>query len=517
MPSPPGIGPNNNLNNIVQWTKPVKPSGSIDFYEVLVIQLKNEEVLGRRINIITGTSCTFNKFPTCMGAEYKTIVKVRAVNVVALADIRQKSKMSASENAENYNENDDLECSSKSEETFENIHKYMNDSLYELYKSRWQTTGIYSCSASGLSKITTIALVVVAMSLGVMAALYMARKKYNKMANINCTLPAGLETYFTKQTGAGFPSDFGNSSHLVAETRAAEDQWISAARMHDFNLRNEHHHLLASLGNDSGYLGGGNVGGGIESSVNYSGDILNEQTLGSSVEAAKFSEKSVPHEEDPANYEKKHFKESLQSTSTLADSLVESTEGSECNMDLDKPTLTIFPNNNGYIKQSMLQPWQTFNNQDEIPTNPPAASGYISVQSLGQALAKPNSSADFTPDSGGYVLQQDLQNFFNNKAATTNATEPNAMGTMPNVENIQQLNNGGYTTLENLTKFNLLPHNESRRHTPQQLNEVSNTHQPLIAANNEGGDGEQTTKPGAISGYVTQQDLNIFAQHQHNH
>ncbi|XP_065364504.1 cytokine receptor [Calliphora vicina] len=520
VPTPPGIGPNNNVNNIMQWNKPVIPRGSIDFYEVRVTELENDNILRHRTSIIMGaTACSFSY--TCIGAKYKTKVDVRAVNAAPRTDKQTLNVYSSQIRDDIYNEYDDLECmatASKSLEYTEHMNKYMNDSMYVLYKSDWQTTAINLCSPSPMSEITTIALVVVAMSLGVMAALYMARKKYNKMANINCTLPAGLETYFTKEAGGGFPGNFGGGSHSIKDTRIVEDQWINVARMHDFNFRNEHHHLLASLGNDSGYLGGG---GG----VNNSGDALNEHILGCSLETANISEVNVPCNEGAEEYEKGQLKESLNSASTSADSLVESTEGSECNnLDMERSPLAIFPNNNGYIKQSLLQPWQTFNNRDDddddssqLPTIPAATSGYITVQNLSNALAKANSQqpTNFVPTTGGYVLQQDLQNLFNNKSPTTNTSEP--VG-----ENMPQFNGGGYTTLESLTKLNLhtslAPQSEINHHQQQQqLHEASNINPPEIIADCVArGDGD-VAKPGVISGYVTQHDLNLFAQHQHNH
>ncbi|XP_037808231.1 cytokine receptor [Lucilia sericata] len=523
-PSPPVIGPNDNKKNIMLWNKPVKPSGSIDFYEVRVTEMYNDKVIRRRISIIMGAStCSFSKFPNCIGAEYKTTVDVRAVNAAPLAEKNASMANSYQTPTDDdiYKNNDDLECMgeySKSPEYFENIQKYMNNTLYELYRSQWQTTVIHSCSSSPMSKITTVALIVVAMSLGVMAALYMARKKYNKMANINCTLPAGLETYFTKEAGTGFPGDFGSGSHTIKDTRAVEDQWLTAARMHDFNFRNEHHHLLASLGNDSGYLGGG---GG----VHNSGDALNEHILGCSLETANISEVNIPGDVDPDEFEKEHLKESLNSASTSADSLVESTEGSECNNgDLERSPLTIFPNNNGYIKQSMLQPWQTFNTHEEeeeqvrnstqLPTIPAATSGYITVQNLSNVLAKPNNQHEHAiapSNTDGYVLQQDLQNLFNNKSSTTNPLATTG-------ENISPFNNSGYTTIESLTKLNL-PTSlaaQNENHT-QHVAEVSNTNPPPIETHDDVEGADDITKTGVISGYVTQQDLNIFAQHQHNH
>lgn len=494
----------------------------------------NDEIIRQHISTIFGaTSCNLSTIPTCIGPDYKTTIDVRAVNVVPLDGKHGTTNyLLHSDN----DDNNDLECStsdSNSEKYINKTREYMNDKKYMLLKSDWQTTALYSCSKNYFSKIATIAFSIVGMSLGVLAAFYMARKKYNKMANINCTLPAGLETYFTKETGAGFPGDFGNGSHTIKDTRLAEDQWISAARMHDFNFRNEHHHLLASLGNDSGYLGGGGVGG----VGNNSGDAFNDHILTSSLETPDINEDNGTQNEDADDYEKEHLKESFQSNSSSADSLVESTEGSECNnLELEHSPLAMFPSNNGYIKQSMLPPpWQTFNNHDDhnnestqlstIPTTA-ATNGYITVQNLNHALAKQtNNPNDFTTNTGGYVLQQDLQNFFNNRApiSNNNVTMPVTVNPLSTGGNMPQINNDGYTTLESLNKLNLPIsvglQSENSQQQSTQLPSVSNINQlpPNSTDANADIDVSSIAKTGGISGYVTQQDLNLFAQHQHNH
>lgn len=500
---------------VIQWSKPVKPSGRVEFYEVSITQKRNDDIVRQRISRILGdTACAFKKIPTCIGAEYKTTVEVRAVNAAlltheiahTLSHTRDNGYYYQHDYNDDYDNNDDLVCEGERQTlgNVDEIKRYLNDTIYRLYRSPWQTLAAYSCSASRMSKITTIALVVVAMSLGVMAALYMARKKYNKMANINCTLPAGLETYFTKDSTSGFPGDFGGGNLNMKETRAAEDQWISAARMHEFNFRNEHHHLLASLGNDSGYLGGGGVG----DSINTAG--VSGRILGCSLETSNVCNDSEPHNDDDAEqYDKDNLKKLSNSSSSSADSLVESTEGSEChNQDLERNSpLTMFPSSNGYIKQSMLQPWQHFNDPDEESnelTVTPATNGYITVQNLNPLLTNPQTN-DLTPTPTGYVLQQDLHNIFNNTPTATTVTNP-----LPQAENIPTFISDGYTTLDDLAKLNVSSTLSSPRNQLQETALATNTIQDV-------GDGGGVAKTGVISGYVTQNDLNIFAQHQqHN-
>ncbi|XP_073835729.1 cytokine receptor domeless [Musca autumnalis] len=501
-PSPPGQASTSNNANMIQWNKPLKPNGRLEFYEVLVTQKRYDDVVREKTSIILGgeSSCTFQE-PPCIGVEYKTIVEVRAVNAALLHEIDEAAFLTTTMepyyrhdvDADHYDDNEDLTCKAPSgqmsREKLNQIERYFNRSIYHLYKSPYQTSAIYSCSTGRLGKITTIALVVIAMSLGVMAALYMARKKYNKMANINCTLPAGLESYFTKDNGGAFPGngmgpDFNNPEMEKSCNLASKDaEWLSAGRMHEYNFRNEHHHLLASLGNDSGYLGAGGerCGGGVSDGNDN-----------------KTAENGEPKEAD---------------ISSSVDSLVDSTDDSEsmaAHSDIEHTPLT---NDSGYIKQSaLLQPWQDFEENKMHPVGGNMANtngGYISVQSL-QALQPvvAEAAAPPLPTTSGYVMAQDLQKFFNNNPSqqqtATNETNPS-----PFVS--------GYTTLDDLAKLQQIQNPVNRRIDAQGGNTAPQPpvlHHDII--NQTAAEGPKTTSTmgGLISGYVTQQDLNIFGQQQ---
>lgn len=423
-------------------------------------------------------------------------MEVRAVNVVPLTD-KSEWYMHKNQNWDDYSGNEDLECissSSQRAEFLEKTNKYDNSLLYKFYKSPWQTSAIYSCSTSRMSKITSIALAVVAMSLGVMAALYMARKKYNKMANINCTLPAGLETYLTKETNTSYPGDFGNGNQIYRDTRTAEDQWISAARMQEFNFRNEqHHHLLASLGTDSGYLAGG-----VESGPNNSNNIINRVALESNLETSEVSENRRDYIQD---YAENNFKVSSTTELSLADSLVENAEKSDCQ--------NIFTGSNGYI-----QSWQTFNDQYgnnvDLPIIPIITGGsYVTTQTLN---CNPFNSTSTSPNNNDYVLQEDLQNLFNKTVDMPLLKESHKQ------VNIPQINNNGYTTLENLTKLNINSSLATHSENDQKHNHLGNIN-TLEACGGISAVSTDTedVKSSNISGYVTQHDLNLFAQHQQYH
>ncbi|XP_013108583.2 cytokine receptor [Stomoxys calcitrans] len=522
-PSLPGHASNSNNVSIVQWTKPAKPNGRLEFYEVTVVQMRSDSVVRQKKSIIMGgeTSCFFQS-PTCIGTEYQTKVEVKAVNAALLKlEVPEQSMWQYS--TEHYyddidyylDDSDDLSCvgDRRTAENVEEIKRYFDSKQYLLYKSEAQTSAIYSCSITPLGKITTIALVVITMSVSMMAALYMARKKYNKMANINCTLPAGLESYFTKDpSNVGFPGDnFPRNTKALEATREAEDQWLSAARRHEINILNEHHRLLASSGNDSGYLGDAVTGRGIRSCA---ADAISGASIDSSVNDCN-GQRNHAVAEEAYDYDKDNMSSSV-------DSLVESTDESNPQSEIEPRSLSVlFPNENGYVIQEMIPPWQNLQNRIDEPPATVNSNGYITVQSLQQI--EPATDTKAMVQNSGYVQQQDLQNFFRNSLA---AQEPvgSSISEATNGNPIAQFNSGGYTTLEDIAKLNTntaqcnAAANEQKDKTPMQSN-ANEAHTKTItpvsnamAPTNAGVGGGSL-----ISGYVTQQALNLFAQHQQRH
>uniref|UniRef100_A0A1B0A054 Fibronectin type-III domain-containing protein n=1 Tax=Glossina pallidipes TaxID=7398 RepID=A0A1B0A054_GLOPL len=466
-PSPPGHATTTN-NSIIQWTRPQKPRGHIEFYEVAVTQMRNDVVIKRRLSIVIGseTACAF-KVPPCLGPEYKTLVEVRAVNV-APRNLESTAATAAAAAAESTNKeeggsydieegSDELSCvsSSLSERNLKDLKRYNENRKYELYKSDWQNTATYTCSSSRLSKITTIALLVVAMSLGIMFALYMARKKYNKMANINCTLPASLETYFSKEGQPATLNSSGNYANNaggrvkgldITFQRSVEEQWINSNRMHEFNIRNEHHHLLSSLGSESGYLAA--EGGVLSTSLETRNieDDQHEREIGMTLPSQNSNDSSM-------------------------NNITKSETNNELLLDQ-------------YIK-SANSDWQTFTDSprnENLVTNAKNTDGYITVQNL-DLLTKPRSN--YNQD---YVQQYDLEKLSKN---------------VPTLSTV----NTGYVASDELTNISKI----KSSHVNQNLNNL-NMLENSKCEGTQSGVGNGAT--GVISGYVTQHDLNIFAHHQ---
>ncbi|XP_037930826.1 cytokine receptor [Teleopsis dalmanni] len=246
-PSLPGsavpVGGDNN-NTVIQWAEPVLPGGPLSFYEVAVTQTRNTDVLARRISVIEGLNCSL-KIPACIDHEYKTTLEVRAVNAVDINDISQDEKKSSFSDdvvINDYYETNELICSNGKEP----ITKYQNSSLYYLYKSEWVKGTTYGCPTNRLSKITKIALCVIVLSLGVMMTLYIARKQYNKMANINCTLPSDFIDFEV-------PKD-NNEVFTTEILKIKKDtQIVKMNTKKEFGYSNENHHLLSAVNNEFGY------------------------------------------------------------------------------------------------------------------------------------------------------------------------------------------------------------------------------------------------------------------------
>lgn len=256
--------------NVLQWSKPDVPSGRVEFYEVAITLWYKKEILKQHISgIVNGNECEFH-LPTCIDADYRFTKKVRAVNVAHRDsevdnDILAKINVSNDDIVTDPYENKDLKCvgtALSASEQLDIIRKYQDTNLYVLYKSEWKEGPPTNCSDPKLSRITMLALLIVVSSLGVMAAFYVARNKYQKMANISCALPPGLEAmaYQIKDNGDG-GDDFRHSKDPFYNT---ESRRLLSSISHDsgYVCHNGDHNngglngiSSCSLGKSSGYIG----------------------------------------------------------------------------------------------------------------------------------------------------------------------------------------------------------------------------------------------------------------------
>lgn len=232
--------------NIIQWSEPEVPSGRVEFYQVAIMVWYKDVVQRQHIsNVVGSKECVFH-LPVCIDADYRFTLQVRAVNAAKLQSEVDRYLFAtwnvtteysdSSQEAAYYTENEDLKCEGigvSSDKQRALLKEYTDSLKYVQYKSVWEKGPVTNCSDAKLSRITMMALLVVVSSLGVMAAFYVARNKYQKMANISCALPPGLEamTHTTKNDDRG---DF----------RRSKDSFYN----------NESRHLLSSISHDSGYI-----------------------------------------------------------------------------------------------------------------------------------------------------------------------------------------------------------------------------------------------------------------------
>ncbi|XP_037937252.1 cytokine receptor-like isoform X2 [Teleopsis dalmanni] len=250
-----------NNRTVMHWSKPEKPSGRVEFYEVSVKVWHKDQLQKQRISTVIGTeSCVIN-MPMCKDADYKHTLEVRAVNVASDSEIDQQIFIDNNTEDENiYEGNNELVCIAtgklQSASEFNALslsYRGVKNRVY--YKSVWEKGPFYGCAAtSKLSTDTMWALGSTFILLMTLTLVYMLHDKCSKMKNIKCTLPSGLAeigVYPTK--GAADHSVLNND---IADKIIEKTPFSNFHTLHDdLPFNNEHHHLLSSMCNDSGYLG----------------------------------------------------------------------------------------------------------------------------------------------------------------------------------------------------------------------------------------------------------------------
>ncbi|XP_075159104.1 cytokine receptor-like isoform X2 [Haematobia irritans] len=489
--------------NTLQWSVPEVPSGRVEFYEVSIEVLYKDTIQRQHISkVLNATECVYH-FPVCIDADYRFKLHVRAVNV-ARRDSEIDQYILATMNKTNddmslvsesiyYEQNEDLKCevvSNDLEKQMELIKHYSNVDEFVQYKSVWSVGPVTNCSDTKLSRVTMLALLVVVSSLGVMAAFYVARKKYQKMANITCALPPGLEaiSYPVKNDGNDF--------------RRSKDSFYN----------NESRHLLSSISHDSGYtchsgdhnhmdgVGGGGIDGlttgSLGKSSGYMGsnhstqycniDVVNGQggvaQQRSGVDDAYMVMELLKPSEN--NSPQTTFDNSLSTQSENVGSYVQPTFNAITGCEFTQSPHSFLPTENGYITQ---------------------ISGLNST---------PQHETQIIPSENGYVKPHNILNW----PAQKFSASPSPIAAMPTVVpttkvDVPVVNSSGYVAPQMLQKPLIHPAN-SNGYTS--LEALGKSPQVFTTANGGG------TAPGGailppISGYVTQKELSAFGQqHQFN-
>ncbi|XP_067636829.1 cytokine receptor [Eurosta solidaginis] len=269
----------NKMEVELKWAPPTVPGGRLDYYEVAVTQLHGDYEEHRRISVVFGLSCLL-RVPTCPDRDYQTKVEVRAINAALIANNEvnpinleaQQTRNKFDHDVGNYNGNDDLVCADATDLAIREKHatqfaRYQNTSVYLLYKSDWYPFTTFGCAERQLGKITAITLMVACTTVLLMALMFFATKKWKMMSDIQCTLPAALDAYLTKELNSGAGGGGGmalgngdvggifvNDFHALSISRNAHLPTLDGSNE---GIHNEERHLLGTLKNDSGYIGDG--------------------------------------------------------------------------------------------------------------------------------------------------------------------------------------------------------------------------------------------------------------------
>ncbi|XP_005191927.1 cytokine receptor isoform X2 [Musca domestica] len=489
--------------NILQWSKPEVPSGRVEFYQVAIMVWYKNEIQRQYISNVANTTCKFN-LPVCRDSDQRFTIQVRAVNV-ALRETEIDQYIFAAKNPMDseddlvhdnayFNDNDDLKCedSGMTEEKERMIRKYSDQEKYVLYKSVWEKAPVTNCSDSKMSRITMLALLVVVSSLGVIAAFYVAHNKYQKMVNITCALPPGLEAYPTKNDGTDFRrnKDFFNT----------ESRHLLSSISNDFsNMCQNGDHVNVDEGGIDGL-----TTGSLDKSSGYIGS--NNSTQYYDVDAVRVAGRDS---------------DIVDPVSTVDDAymVMERLKPTDCNLTSSNSTLDKMllqtESNSGYVQSNLL----TLNGKPNPALPPsfiPTENGYIKqVSTLNSLPTDHGANAQVIPSQNGYVKLHDICNLSTPKFAMTAADvatpQMSVMHTVPTTTmcNIP-VNSTGYVAPHLLQKNLIQPPATNGYTTPEALGKtmgLNHLSQAMIGGGGNDGGGRLANMIPPISGYVTRDEL----------
>ncbi|XP_037828715.1 cytokine receptor-like isoform X2 [Lucilia sericata] len=506
--NPRNVKRKDNDRNILQWSRPEVPSGRVEFYEVAITYWYKDQIQRQHISLLMDTNECEYHLPACIDGDYRFTKEVRAVNVVPYTEIDHN--IFATKNATNddvkdlYTQNMDMRCVGKelSAEQLAKIHEYQDKHKYVQYKSVWEKGPATNCSDPELSRITMLALLIVVSSLGVMAAFYVARNKYQKMANISCALPPGLEEYPIKDNGDG-GDDFrrskdpfyNNESRRLLSSISHDSGYVC----HNGDLNNGGLNGIAacSLGKSSGYIGSNN-----------STDYCTQETF---VATDNVSDDSCVIDQTPVVDDAYMVMELLKSndnklsrssSSTTFDNIISQSER----------------NGNGYVQPNFSVISALSGTKNTVPsmtaTKLPASfmptdNGYIKQ-------IPTSMHTQLLPSENGYIKPNNLLNWPREKMPTQQTSMAHATQLQNTMAGLP-INSSGYVAPQLLQKP-LIPSSDGYT-SLEALGKTLKSTQPTMSQTfinpDEGGGGNilNSNMP-PISGYVTQKELSAFGQQQ---
>ncbi|XP_055904411.1 uncharacterized protein LOC129940176 isoform X2 [Eupeodes corollae] len=434
IPSPP-LSFNMNRNDkelVFHWSPPKLPSGRVEFYEVRVTVHKNNESETLKKSRVVGHYCKMN-IP-CYDPNNSYIFDVRAVNLAEKNEVdyhtfskrdtsylsilhqggaKKRRHSNAEINAsigtlyqihetdknsrhrherENLNliqtteppfitedeSDEDFICIGGEKETLKILRQYKDSSQYKLFYSPWQNGPIFSCSETKFSKLTMLALVVIVVTMALLAAVYYARKKYNKMSNISLVIPEGLDDNINVSKGV--------------DNKIERDEII---RSDELFYEKENHRLLSKVGNDSGFLN--SVHCLDKSSAYVCSDLQDSEKSSQSTDSVELNDiTSCSYTSSPSHSPNANIREM-------------SIPEERSNPPILQPSVQLRPSENGYIKPIMMSNGyvQPHAFQKLQPKETPSFNGYTSLDAMGKPVfpqASSTSSAPIAAESNSYEV-----------------------------------------------------------------------------------------------------------------
>ncbi|ALC49570.1 dome [Drosophila busckii] len=508
-------------STVLAWVAPELPAGRLEYYEVALSELNdNNTLVWRKLSTIAtvpngNLSCKMIT-QTCT-PQYRFHYQVRAVNVepLAISDTDSEYQSFSSVWAGDIGSQLCQPLQPLSGAQWQQLQLYENMTLYRLHKSAWSTYEVSCSPDTTRAKAILNSLEVIIAIIVVGVACNMLYRKVRKMSDIDLVLPPGImENLKNPDKGAGIDA-MGNGMGMASAvnggiicTRVDASPTCSPMYLpHDFGSGNESSKLL--LANSSG----GGHGNCIER------DSYEDQQAGMGMTlppASYMCMSRMANDDDESHANATELQSTPprdQERQRERERELEREPSSE--LQSSKPTQP----SAGYIKPTQLKHWS--------PTQTPPASmampmsGYVPVTA-------PMLPAGMAMPMGGYVPVQLLQARSAATAATPVAVAPpptatSAVASTP----LNLLSTGNYVQASELHKLKPLaptlaptpapaPTANSFGYTSMEQLQRTGLMKPTVNAAGAAAASQPTSRlQPNINGYVTPQELNAIAHNRH--
>lgn len=270
VPSSPRSVSSGGFNNSeITWQRPEFEAGPISFYEVAVIVWYKNQKINRHVSLISSdeTKCELYT-PPCTDPNIKHTVEVSAVNEVSLNEIAVEDKdllrpTIERENALNDYYSDELTCVGGKK-----VQRKNPDEFVVYISEPGEGVLTYLCSSNtNISYFTIMTFGILITCVVVLFSLHFLKKKVQKMYDIHCEYPKGIQEACDSKMSST-PS-FGLKNNDKNELDKIKYDEVENVNSKDFGYHHENRHLLSEQdygglmtpcstdGKSSGYIGSG--------------------------------------------------------------------------------------------------------------------------------------------------------------------------------------------------------------------------------------------------------------------